>query len=200
MHNFQPGIGDICADPTGLQVKVEDIDIYNYVHFSVIKSGCRTKTQECQEVDLRQFPVDSICGTCHQMWDEHVGLQCPDGKGEFVHGEQVMKEIESDENKTTSGQMSCVAFLHRFTWVCHGTGYSKEAVLEERPKRPQTAGIISSSKMTEQNQLRNELVELLHEQVDALEIEIFVGLTDEDIRQYQARATRIQELSEEIRC
>jgi hypothetical protein len=31
MHYFQPGIGDICSDPPGLQVKVEDIDIYNYV-------------------------------------------------------------------------------------------------------------------------------------------------------------------------
>jgi hypothetical protein len=54
MHNFQPGIGDICADSTDLQVRVEDIDIYNYVYFSVIEGGHRVKTnQSCQAVDLR---------------------------------------------------------------------------------------------------------------------------------------------------
>jgi hypothetical protein len=31
--------GDICRDPTGLRVKVEDVDIYDYVHFSVIEDG-----------------------------------------------------------------------------------------------------------------------------------------------------------------
>ena len=41
VHDFQPGIGDICRDPTGLLVKVEDIDIYNYVHFSVIEGDHR---------------------------------------------------------------------------------------------------------------------------------------------------------------
>jgi hypothetical protein len=57
-----------------------------------------------------------------------------------------------------------------------------------------------SSKMNDQNQLRNELVELLREIVDALEIERSVGLTDEDVRHCQARAARIYELSEEIRA
>jgi hypothetical protein len=36
MHDFQLARGDICGDPTGLQVRVEGIDIYDYVHFSVI--------------------------------------------------------------------------------------------------------------------------------------------------------------------
>ena len=36
MSDFQLNRGDICGDPTGLRVKVEDVDIYNYVHFSVI--------------------------------------------------------------------------------------------------------------------------------------------------------------------
>ena len=36
MHDFQLGRGDICGDPTGLRVRVEDIDIHGYVHFSVI--------------------------------------------------------------------------------------------------------------------------------------------------------------------
>ncbi len=37
MSVFQLNRGDICGDPTGLRVKVEDVDIYNYVHFSVIE-------------------------------------------------------------------------------------------------------------------------------------------------------------------
>jgi hypothetical protein len=36
MHDFQLGRGDICGDPTGLRVRVEDIDIHGYVHFSAI--------------------------------------------------------------------------------------------------------------------------------------------------------------------
>jgi len=30
--------GDICGDATGLRVKVEDVDIYDYVHFSVLET------------------------------------------------------------------------------------------------------------------------------------------------------------------
>jgi hypothetical protein len=37
MHDLQLARGDICRDPTGLQVRVEDVDIYDYVHFSVIE-------------------------------------------------------------------------------------------------------------------------------------------------------------------
>ena len=36
IHDFQPTTGDICRDAAGLPVKVEDIDIYDYVHFSVL--------------------------------------------------------------------------------------------------------------------------------------------------------------------
>lgn len=36
MRDFQLARGDICGDPTGLRVSVEDIDIYGYVHFSII--------------------------------------------------------------------------------------------------------------------------------------------------------------------
>jgi len=38
MHDLQLVIGDICGDPTGLRVKVEDVDIYDYVHFSVVEN------------------------------------------------------------------------------------------------------------------------------------------------------------------
>ena|SRR5579864_2630893 len=101
MHNFQPGVGDICADATGLQVKVEDIDIYNYVHFSVIESGQSVKTK-------------------------------PDGKGDVVpilsRHERVTRRIDSEKfGKTAFGQMSCLAFLHRFTRVCHGAADRKLA-------------------------------------------------------------------------
>jgi hypothetical protein len=37
MRDIQLNRGDICGDPTGLRVKVEDVDIYDYVHFSVIE-------------------------------------------------------------------------------------------------------------------------------------------------------------------
>jgi len=41
VYDLQLGIGDICEDPTGLLVRVEDIDVYDYVHFSVIESSTR---------------------------------------------------------------------------------------------------------------------------------------------------------------
>jgi hypothetical protein len=39
MSNFQLSVGDICGDPTGLRVRVEDVDVYDYVHFSVLESS-----------------------------------------------------------------------------------------------------------------------------------------------------------------
>jgi hypothetical protein len=39
MRDFQFAIGDVCGDPTGLRVKVEDVDMYDYVHFSVIEES-----------------------------------------------------------------------------------------------------------------------------------------------------------------
>ena len=65
MRDSQLARGDICGDPTGLLVRVEDVDVYDYVHFSVIESN-----------------------------------KSEDGK----------REVES-------GQMSEVAFAHRFTKV-----------------------------------------------------------------------------------
>ena len=61
IHDFQLAKGDICADPTGLRVRVEDVDIYDYVHFSVIERG------------------------------------------------------ETGDDEAESGEMSHVAFVHRFT-------------------------------------------------------------------------------------
>jgi hypothetical protein len=63
MHDIQFAIGDICGDPTGLRVKVEDVDIYDYVHFSVIENS----------------------------------------------------DQEHEEDEGESGEMSHVAFVHRFT-------------------------------------------------------------------------------------
>jgi hypothetical protein len=60
MHDFQLARGDLCGDPTGLMVRVEDVDIHDYVHFSVIESS------------------------------------------------------DSGGDETESGQMSHVAFIHRF--------------------------------------------------------------------------------------
>ena len=61
MHDVEVAIGDICGDPTGLRVKVEDVDMYDYVHFSVIEAS------------------------------------------------------EIQENEADAGEMSEVAFVHRFT-------------------------------------------------------------------------------------
>jgi hypothetical protein len=61
MYDVQVAVGDICRDPTGLRVKVEDVDINDYVHFSVIEAS------------------------------------------------------EFQEDEAESGEMSCVAFVHRFT-------------------------------------------------------------------------------------
>ncbi len=63
MHDIHFAIGDICGDPTGLRVRVEDVDIYDYVHFSVIENG----------------------------------------------------DQEQEEDEGESGEMSHVAFVHRFT-------------------------------------------------------------------------------------
>ena len=41
VYDLQLEIGDICEDPAGLLVRVEDIDVYDYVHFSVIESSTR---------------------------------------------------------------------------------------------------------------------------------------------------------------
>ena len=46
MHDPQLARGDICRDPTGLQVMVEDVDIYDYVHFSVMENGDQEQEEE----------------------------------------------------------------------------------------------------------------------------------------------------------
>jgi hypothetical protein len=65
MHDFELVRGEICGDPTGLQVRIEDVDIYDYVHFSVIRRS----------------------------------------------------DSRSGEAEAESGQMSHVAFVHRFSKV-----------------------------------------------------------------------------------
>jgi hypothetical protein len=64
-RDFTIAMGDICEDPIGLRVRVEDVDLYDYVHFSVIESS--------EESD------------------------------------------EPGEDEAESGEMSHVAFVHRFT-------------------------------------------------------------------------------------
>ena len=39
IREYQLTIGDICGDSTGLRVKVEDVDIYERVHFTVIEES-----------------------------------------------------------------------------------------------------------------------------------------------------------------
>ena len=51
MRDIQVAIGDICGDPTGLRVKVEDVDMYDYVHFRSSKPAnsrrMRRKPEKC---------------------------------------------------------------------------------------------------------------------------------------------------------
>lgn len=37
IRDLQLTVGDICGDSTGLRVRVDEIDTYNRVHFSVIE-------------------------------------------------------------------------------------------------------------------------------------------------------------------
>ena len=39
MYDLQLARGAICRDATGLRVRVEDVDIHDYVHFSVLDRG-----------------------------------------------------------------------------------------------------------------------------------------------------------------
>jgi hypothetical protein len=43
-------------------------------------------------------------------------------------------------------------------------------------------------------QLRAELVKLLRKQVEALELETYVGLTDAELREYYSKQERIRDL------
>jgi hypothetical protein len=45
LHDFTIAAGDICEDPIGLRVRVEDVDVYDYVHFSVVESRERADTE-----------------------------------------------------------------------------------------------------------------------------------------------------------
>jgi hypothetical protein len=39
ISNLQLEVGDVCGDPTGLRVRVVDVDVYDYVHFSVVEAN-----------------------------------------------------------------------------------------------------------------------------------------------------------------
>ena len=55
MYGVHLAIGDICEDPTGLLVRVEDIDIYDYIHFSVIESSEPEDEAESEEMSHMAF-------------------------------------------------------------------------------------------------------------------------------------------------
>lgn len=39
IRDLQLTVGDVCGDTTGLRVKVDDIDTYNRVHFSIVEEN-----------------------------------------------------------------------------------------------------------------------------------------------------------------
>ena len=49
IRDFQLTIGDICGDRAGLRVRVDDVDIYNRVHFTVIE---RTEQNESGQGEM----------------------------------------------------------------------------------------------------------------------------------------------------
>ncbi len=38
-RDIEIAAGDICGDATGLRVRVEEVDLYDYVHFSVVEKS-----------------------------------------------------------------------------------------------------------------------------------------------------------------
>ena len=59
ISNFQLEVGDVCGDPTGLRVKVVDVDVYDYVHFSVVESS--------QGKRWARGRADVSCGVCASL-------------------------------------------------------------------------------------------------------------------------------------
>ena len=51
-RDMEIAAGDICGDATGLRVKVEEVDLYDYVHFSVVE---RAKAKK-RSGDWRNVP------------------------------------------------------------------------------------------------------------------------------------------------
>jgi hypothetical protein len=49
-RDIQIAAGDICGDATGLRVKVEEVDPYDYVHFSVVEKSENEEEEEEDEV------------------------------------------------------------------------------------------------------------------------------------------------------
>jgi hypothetical protein len=54
IRDFHLSIGDICGDRTGLRVKVDDVDIYDRVHFTVIE-GAEENDDEAGEMSYATF-------------------------------------------------------------------------------------------------------------------------------------------------
>jgi hypothetical protein len=51
-RDVQLAAGDICGDATGLRVKVEDVDIYDYVHFSVVENRESTEDDQVETGEM----------------------------------------------------------------------------------------------------------------------------------------------------
>jgi hypothetical protein len=62
MHDFELASGDICGDPTGLQVRIEDVDIHDYVHFSVIRKSDSGSGEADAESGQMSIGTNVLCG------------------------------------------------------------------------------------------------------------------------------------------
>lgn len=54
IRDFNLSIGDICGDRTGLRVKVDDVDIYDRVHFTIVE-GAEENENEASEMSYPAF-------------------------------------------------------------------------------------------------------------------------------------------------
>jgi hypothetical protein len=54
IRDFHLTIGDICGDHAGLQVRVDDVDIFDRVHFTVV-GGAEENKDDAGEMSYRAF-------------------------------------------------------------------------------------------------------------------------------------------------
>lgn len=54
-HDIEVTAGDVCGDATGLRVRVEEVDLYDYVHFSVVEKNESEDQTETGEMSHLAF-------------------------------------------------------------------------------------------------------------------------------------------------
>ena len=79
-RDIEIAAGDICGDATGLRVRVEEVDLYDYVHFSVVEKS------ESEEDGRLERCRTLLSFADLQKWDHTFaenGRSCP--PDQFAH-------------------------------------------------------------------------------------------------------------------